>query len=476
MAKQISIFKLKYYLFISLIVLAPLSKYPSISLPLFNFSSFRIGLYQILAVLFVALFFWNKDYSFMKKNKPVLAGILIMAGSLIIGGFFAIDKSRWLLLSSSLIMLILLLIAAWGFVYNNANSVNYRKIFKYALISAIIFSILAILQFVINSFTTEDFGILCKNCTGAVFGFPRINLFAAEPQFLANSLLPFLFIALYSFIKDKSKLSILALILVSLSIGLTFSRGAFIAVMFGLLSFWVLSFKNKKQLLIGSLVIIVSMFAAIAMLITSASIKYKSVDNITYDTANTVLEQLSLGVLSLPKKQEAVSPQTAPSAEPQQIKSNEQETFESPGLIEESSNERLEAASLAIKSWTSNIKNVLIGTGLGNLGPYVVANINSSAPANLTVYIYYVLIISELGLLGIVGFLLLLLSSLVILFSKYKFNQPIFMPVVFAIIVAFAVQYMFFGSYINVVYIWLWLGLAAAFASLSQKQLSNLIK
>lgn len=44
------------------------------------------------------------------------------------------------------------------------------------------------------------------------------------------------------------------------------------------------------------------------------------------------------------------------------------------------------------------------GAGLGNLGPYVVANIDSSVQSNLTVYIFYVLFLVEMG---IAGFLLL---------------------------------------------------------------------
>jgi hypothetical protein len=475
--KNINIFQLKYYLFIALIVLAPLSKYPSFSLPLFNFTSFRIGLYQLLAVIFIGLFFWNKNFSFFKKNKAVTLGILLMTFSLIVGGFFAIDKSRWLLLSSSVIILLLLLISAWGFVYSNYKKINWNLIFKLTLISAIVFSVLGIIQFIVNSFTSEDFGILCKNCTGAVFGFPRVNLFSAEPQFLANSLLPFLFIALFSFIKNKTKLALFALILTSIAIGLTFSRGAFLALFVGLITFWVFSLKNYKQMITGTLLVIFSVFIAVVMLVSSASIKYKSVENITYDTTSTVLQQLTLGVVSLPEKTEPTPPpNTIPNPSEPVTTNPSTEQFESPGLIEASSNERLEAAKLAIKAWAKSAQNLLIGTGLGNLGPFVVANINSSAPANLTVYIYYVLVLAEIGVIGLLGFLIILAGSLVVLFTKYKFNQPLFLPVIFSVITAFAVQYLFFGSYINVVYIWLWLGIASGLAALSQKQLSNLIK
>jgi uncharacterized membrane protein len=477
MLQHINLFKIKYSLFITLIILAPLSKYPSIAVPLFNFTSFRIGLYQILAIVFIALFFWNKDYSFLKKNKPVLIGIGLILLSIVLGGFFAIDKSRWLLLGSSVIMLLLLLVSVWSFIFNGGKKINWLQVFRYALIASLVFSLLAIVQFVVNSFTTEDFGILCKNCVSTVFGFPRVNLFSAEPQFLANSLLPFVFISFYSFVKNKSKLSVLSLILSSLTIGLTFSRGAFIALVIGAMLFFIFSYKNinLKHLVMGSLLILSSLLLAIVLLVASASLKYRSVENITYDTTNTVLQQLSLGLLALPEKQEGVVSDTA-SSPPQPPSEDSTDTFESPGLIEESGNERIEAAKLALQAWSNNLKNILIGTGLGNLGPFVVHNINSAAPANLTVYIYFVLVLSEMGLVGLFGFLLILFSPAVILVAKYKLNQPFFMPVIIALTGAFAVQYLFFGSYINVVYIWLWLGISAGLASLSQKQLSNLIK
>lgn len=473
--KKITLFIAKYYLFIALIALAPLSKYPSISLPLFNFSSFRLGLYQLLALVFIGLFFWNKDYKFLKNNKPALLGLLLMAFSAVVGGFFAIDKSRWALLGASVIMLLLLLVAAWGFVAENFKKIDWEQLFKIVLITTVAISALAIIQFIVNSFTTEDFGILCKNCVGSVFGFPRINLFSAEPQFLANSFLPVVFISLFMFVNKKYKLALFSLALSSLVIGLTFSRGAFIALAAGILLYWTFGYKNIKQLAIGSSLIIVSILLAIVLLITSASIKYRTVENITYDTTSTVLQQLTLGLISLPEKQVAVDVSPSPTSTAP-ANTTAEEDFESPGLIEESGNERLEAAKLALKAWNNSTKNIIAGTGLGNLGPFVVNNINASAPANLTVYIFYILVIAEMGVLGLIGFVLLLISPVFILVKKYRFKQPAFVPVVIAVIGAFAVQYLFFGSYINVVYIWLWMGIAAALSGLSQKQLSNLIK
>lgn len=56
------------------------------------------------------------------------------------------------------------------------------------------------------------------------------NLFAAEPQFFASSLLPAFFASIFLHRGKKSKMATATLILTSVAIALTFSRGAFLAI------------------------------------------------------------------------------------------------------------------------------------------------------------------------------------------------------------------------------------------------------
>lgn len=470
--KENKFLKVRFWLFLALIVLAPLSKYPSLSLPLFDFSSFRIGLYQILATLFILSCFYGYKNNFIKNAKTVAIGLSLILSSIIVGLFFAIDEARSLLLATSVTMLVLLVFSSWFFVVNFMNPSSLKIIVRYSLYASIFFSLLAIVQFIFNSFSNEDLGILCTNCANTVFGFPRINLFAAEPQFLANSLIPFFFISLFTYIKKNKKiLPLISLALVTITIGLTFSRGAFLAIAIGLIFFVFsnLSFvkQHLKITIVSFWVIILGFIVSLSMLVTSASLNYKNTPNIAYETTSTIIEQLTLGVLKLPEKV-AIIPSTP--AEDNQV------DFVSPGLIEASTNERLSAAQLALKAWQNSPKNIIFGTGIGNLGPFVDKYIEPTAPDNLTVYIFYILVLSEIGLVGLIGLLIILVYPLIILLRKsYQYKTP-GLQVVIAIMASFIAQYAFFGSYINVVYIWLYIGIATALSGMSQKQLSKLLK
>jgi uncharacterized membrane protein YcaP (DUF421 family) len=70
--------------------------------------------------------------------------------------------------------------------------------------------------------------------------------------------------------------------------------------------------------------------------------------------------------------------------------------------------------------------------------------------------------------MGLVGFALLTylyISAVKRLLGNNSFEaQSVVM-----ITIAFLVQYAFFGSYINVVYIWLWLGIALGLGSVVKK-------
>jgi hypothetical protein len=467
---NISIRQVRFWLFAGLIIFAPLSKYPSFALPMFNFSSFRIGLYQVLAVIFIISCIASFKWDFFKAQKMYLVGLISIATPLLLGFIWAIDTKRWFLLASSIAVLLALFIASWWYVANELTAYKIKLLLKITLYFGIIYSVLVIIQLLFSTLTTESFGLLCEKCTKAVFGFPRVNLFAAEPLFLANSLLPFFFIALYALYLNKTKLAIWSLSLVSLAIGLTFSRGAFAGVAVGLIAFYASLLIAKKltvKFTLKSIAYIVLGFVvSFIMLIGSASYTYKGTPNIAYNTTKTMLEQLSLGAINLLDK-------TVPTAT--QAQNDPADDFVSPGLIEASTTERLTDAQLAIKAWSYNAKNIVFGVGSGNLGPFVVKNIEPSVPNNLTVYIFYVLALVEIGILGLFGILLIFGLSLykLTILAKKQYSA---VAVPIAILIAFLVQYFFFGSYINVVYIWLWMGISAGIAVLSQKHLSKLLK
>jgi hypothetical protein len=316
-----------------------------------------------------------------------------------------------------------------------------------------VISLLAISEFFILTFTNIKSGILCTGCYSDVFGFPRINLFAAEPQFLANSMLPFFFVSLAWFYKHRAKLALYSMILSAVVIGLTFSRGAYFAVGAGFVGYVALLWYSKKLQIkpftTVSLIVLASFLVSSLMLIWSASYKFSSTTNISYNTAVSMLDHMSLGIINLESKPVLVNTAIKPA-----------NSFVPSGLIKASTTDRIGAADLALNSWHNNTKTTFIGVGPGNLGPYTVKNVDSTVPNNLTVYIYYILLLAEVGLIGFIAFIVVYLSALNRFMAKYKNHKLAALYVaVPAIIIAFLAQYLFFGTFINSVYVWLWTGI-----------------
>ena len=152
-------------------------------------------------------------------------------------------------------------------------------------------------------------------------------------------------------------------------------------------------------------------------------------------TTKTMLEQLSLGKINLPEKKHASIQQPAtPSTTP--IKTDD---FVSPGLIKASTKKTKRLLNSASHKCmvTQYTKLYSVGVGAGNLGPFVVANIDKTAPNNLTVYIFYVLLLAELGLAGFVSFIWLFVYSIYKLWgiaNKRRYSLSI---VIASVLVAF---------------------------------------
>lgn len=476
MKQYVTVKNVRLSLFLSLVALVPLSKYPSFETPLYNFPSFRLGFYQILAVSFVLLCAvptLKKLRQLFDQNKLVFTSLVVLGIVATIGTFSAIYKLRSTLLVISILFLISLVFAAWWYIKYEFTKKHCELILKTLLLAGIFFSIVGIIQFIFATFSDLTFGILCKNCSEVVFGFPRINGFAAEPQFYANAMLPFFFISLGIAYFKQTKIGYLTLGLVALTITLTFSRGAFLAVATGLTAYFILLIYSKKlvfsRLFVIYLMVLVVFIIGLGSLIASASYRHQQTPNIAYNTAIGTLDHLTLGLINLPEKQTRIPSELQPT----QI--NQTANFTPPGLIESSTSDRTEAAKLALRSWSNNSYTATFGVSAGNLGPYTVNNIESSAPSDLTVYIYYVLITAELGLIGILAFLIAHIGGLwglVIRYKKHKLSPVVFAAA--ALMFAFLAQYLFFGTYINTVYVWLWLGIILGVTGLSSsKRLYN---
>lgn len=426
---------------------------PSISLAILDFPSLRLGLYQMAAagllVTSLPLLFTNRQR--FLKNRYLIGGFLAILLVMSIGVFFAEARLRTALYSLSLLFLLAIGLAA-AVTYRQLSKNQKHKFIRIGLWSGLVFGILAIIQLIAATFEPTGFGTLCPGCKADVFGFPRINLFAAEPQFLANALLPSFFLALF---QPKSRLAQLSLFFTATAIALTFSRGGFLAIFLAIIIF--IAIASIKRLNISFLykklpLIIIGTFFGFTLLFLSANVRYSSSPFIAHNTLVSMIDQLSLGRIKIPQKSaekpqpaaaENLSPETMPNTEPSP------QLFQPAGFVEASANDRLSASDLAIKSWLNSPHTFFFGVGLGNLGSFIQKYLHVSVPTDQTVYIFYILLLSGLG---VVGLLPLIITPFIILFFAIKNLRQTKAQFILSLTIALFIHFWFFGSFINTIH------------------------
>ena len=430
--------------------------HPSLSLAILDFPSLRLGLYQIAAagllITSLPLLFTNRQ-NFL-KNRYLSGGFLAIFLAMSIGVFFAEARLRTILYSLSLLFLLAIGLAA-AVTYRQLSKNQKHKFIRIGLWSGLVFGILAIAQLIAATFEPTGFGTLCSGCKANVFGFPRINLFTAEPQFLANALLPAFFLALFH---PKSRLAQFSLFFTATAIALTFSRGGFLAIFLAIIIF--IAIASIKRLNISFLykklpLIIIGTFFGFTLLFLSANVRYSSSPFIAHNTLVSMIDQLSLGRIKIPQKT-TVKNQPAPAAKspsphntPDIKPASPEQTFQPAGFVEASANDRLSASDLAIKSWLSSPRTFFFGVGLGNLGSFIQKRLHVSVPTDQTVYIFYILLLSGLG---VIGLLPLIITPFIILFSAIKNLRQTKAQFILSLTVALFTHFWFFGSFINTIH------------------------
>ncbi len=429
---------------------------PSISLAILDFPSLRLGLYQIAAVglLVTSLPLLFTNCQRFLKNRYLVGGFLAIFLAVSIGVFFAEARLRTILYSLSLLFLLAVGLAAAA-AYRQLSKNQKHNFIRIGLWSGLVFGILAIIQLIAATFEPTGFGTLCSGCKADVFGFPRINLFAAEPQFLANALLPAFFLSLF---QPKSRLAQLSLFFTTTAIALTFSRGGFLAIFLAIIIF--IAIASIKRLNISFLykkfpLIIIGTFFGFTLLFLSANVRYSSSPFIAHNTLVSMIDQLSLGRIKIPQKT-IVKNQPAPAAKspsphntPDIKPASSEQTFQPAGFVEASANDRLSASDLAIKSWLSSPRTFFFGVGLGNLGSFIQKHLHISVPTDQTVYIFYILLLSGLG---VIGLLPLIITPFIILFFAIKNLRQTKAQFILSLTVALFIHFWFFGSFINTIH------------------------
>jgi hypothetical protein len=450
---------IREWLGVGLLAAAPFTFNPSISIPMQGFISFRLGLYQIAVAVFVLLMLpviwqlrgqWSKRYSLV-----IPLGILVLLT--LTSPLRSLNIPRSLLLSSAIVLLLLLLLSGWAYAVTFFSKANYSKISQAIVRVSMLVGIFALLQLVANTFAQSTLG-LCANCGATVLGFPRVNGFSAEPQFFANALLPAILLLLAKLLQDRSRWYmyvsfgfLVSIVMVSLS------RGGIAAMIVGCIVLTLTQLIRKKllwhRLILTSISGLVAVVLGIALLTVSATIRYhRNNQMISKATFSTIIEQMSGGVINLPYNDVVSTPQN-----------NQVQSFQSPGVIKASETDREHAASTGIAWWHKDTVTTLIGLGAGNLGSFAHQQ-DASIPLSFTIYVQYIFMLVEFGLLGLLSFAYLLGVAIVYAWRRARQTTVVFELALPAILVAFAFQYVFFGTYINVPYIWLYTGLGLGIA------------
>lgn len=432
---DVKLAQLRVRLLTVLLIAAPFSLYPFLPLARLNFPSFRLGAYQLVALAFACLCLPLLLRTLRTVERPVLVAGTALVVSILVGVILAVDNSRGLLMGAS--MMLVLLVGLGGLAL--ARDVRWQAVGDYMISASFFYAAATVVQLVVATATSANV-LLCRGCGEAVFGFVRINGFAAEPLFWANALMPFWVVSAVRSYTQPRKRHYAALLVNTLSICLTFARGAYIALFFAscVLGGFALYQKKLRAAVRVCSLIGIGFVLGWAMLTTSAWREYP--DRSVRVTLEGMVEHLSLGRVML-KAAPPVCQGTCPLAEEA-----------TPTVVEASQNERTSAAQLALKAWIKTPRYLLFGVGPGQLGPTVVRDIDPQAPSNLTVYIFYVLLLSELGLVGLAGFAALVIAALRSAWLARSLTFGL-------IILTFTLHFVFFGSYINAIYIWLWVGL-----------------
>ncbi len=442
-----SLSTIRLWLLIAVLFGGAMALHPSISLPILDFPSFRLGFYQILMLSFVAscLPLARRGWDLLRQPSSLII-ILPLTLALLVGLMASLTLARTAMYSTALIAVLIIGLCA-GLTFTSLDKSQRRTLFTAGLWSGILFGIVALIQLVLASVDPTAFGTLCSGCKPNVFGFARINGLAAEPQFMASALLPAMFVAMI--FRDNRRLANSSLFFSSLAITLTFSRGAFAAIAGAIVLLTAVRIIKKlsvRPLLAPILVAVVGVLVGFALLVGSATIRFADTPHITYNTTVSMVDQLSLGLVSIPQKT------TKPAPTP--ITGN-QEPFTPEGYVEASSEERLDAADIAIEAWADSPRTVLFGTGLGNLGSYIQRELVHPVPTDQTVYIFYILLLSSLG---IVGLLPLVVLTVLVLWRAYRHVDQPFGQLALLLSLAILIQFWFFGSFINVVHCFAWIG------------------
>ena len=320
-----------------------------------------------------------------------------------------------------------------------------NTIIRFVSASVACISLLALWQVIADALhISPTLSLLPTMYNGDTFGVARPTAFALEPQFLGSLLLvPFIY-SVYRFITRTSRSDVLFFGAVTVVLFLTLSRGALLGAFIGLVLLLLLVRPSIKAIMRLLLTGIISAVITIAVIGFAGSIRQDSISG--YGATNNVINQLSLGIISLPPERVDTKSTKTESSSPSATSSQS-------GYVESSTNSRLSMNTEALQIWNSSSSTLLFGVGIGGFGASLHARNN--APESSVVNNFYLELLAETGVVGTVLFLCFVGA---LIYTGMKSRQYVLV----SLVAAFLMQWCFFSGISNVTHVWIIFGLLAA--------------
>lgn len=401
--------------------------------PVYDLGFVNLKINQLIAGLIIVSYMlrplFNKNIK-INNNNFIIGWFLSL---LILVGFMSAITSYDLKRSLTvLVFTIFVSAASYVFVKSIGDKDQIKKIINALFQITIFICLFALYQFLADIVgISSQFTILKDIYTKEIMGFPRIHAFSMEPLYFANFIFMPLGLALsYYFFHDESiisnKKSILLIFLIILCIILGISRGAYVALGCMILFFILVAF--RKVLTFKN--IFYTLFTSIFLI--SSVIIFLNFSN--------------------------------PEALQNFINHAQIQDFETG----ESVQKRLFDYQKAIDYWQ---EKPIIGIGPGNYGPRYLDYPNHEDVTDWEIVNnQYIEVLTEWGIIGLILYILIILTIFIRSFFAYKITKDKFLKASLigssGAMLAIFVQYNFFST-IYIMHIWVFIGLIIAIQNLA---------
>ena len=468
------------------IILIPFSYQPRIYLDSLQGLSMEISFVQIAGAAFVLS---SLQSIFRNRKKLIENWAIRLLGIYIILNWVSIlwsaDAVRTIVLSTYWTFLFAVVLAIAALFID--KKIKQKEITNPLIIGTVIGLTFGIWQYLGVMLGLDSSLTLIRHAYNAeLFGFPRIQAFALEPQFYANGLItPALYLSWRVLLKKWNTYHYILLAWVFGAFLLTVSRGAmagFVVAMAMMIGIFIFDKKVQDKLKIFGryfAVLLASFIVVLGLIYVSGEIQGDHHNG--PKSVETFIDHMSHNVIDINLASENLDQQTpehdAPTQAPPEQKptntSGSSHTKPTPsstssnidGLVEESTTGRLYMYRKAIEIGTDNVAVMFFGVGVGSFGPALqsadeLVTINNHVVNNL-----YLEIFAEQGIIGLSLFLGFIGALARDIYKKTRVYALVFGT----ILAAYLVQYFFFSLQTNVIQVWLFVGVVIGVSLTSNK-------